>query len=190
MTSGPMGTEQKPPQLRMSLNHSDPLHEISLPEAFQLFAANSEDVVPLTVLLNEAYPNAWTTERTLSVLLENPSVPAVFILRYGDEVVATASYLQMYDRFPGVGWVHYVGASPRRSGLGLGKFVTQAVVKTAFRNGDEKVSLNSDDWRLPAIATYLSLGFRPDFWHDSHESRWADVLNQLAKRNQSTKNQK
>jgi mycothiol synthase len=185
-----MATEPKPPQLRMSLNSSDPLQEISVPDSFELRQANSEDASSLTELLNEAYPNAWTTERTLSALLENSSVPVVFILISGEEVVATASYLQMYDRFPRNGWVHYVGASPRFSGLGLGKIVTQAVVKAALVHGDEKVSLNTDDWRLPAIATYLSLGFRPEPWHESHESRWADVFQQLACRKQPTNNEK
>ena len=37
----------------------------------------------------------------------------------------------------------------------------------------------TDDWRLPAIKTYLNLGFEPDIEHESHPERWRAVFEKL-----------
>ena len=36
--------------------------------------------------------------------------------------------------------------------------------------------VNEDDYRIPAINLYYSLGFRPIYNHESHEKRWAAIL--------------
>jgi len=35
--------------------------------------------------------------------------------------------------------------------------------------------LNTDDFRLPAIAMYLSLGFQPEHREEAHRARWSAI---------------
>ena len=36
--------------------------------------------------------------------------------------------------------------------------------------------LGTDDFRVPAVRTYLGLGFVPDYVEDSHRLRWSAVF--------------
>jgi mycothiol synthase len=36
--------------------------------------------------------------------------------------------------------------------------------------------LSTDDFRIPAIAIYLSLGFRPFLYDDDMQNRWKTIL--------------
>ena len=45
--------------------------------------------------------------------------------------------------------------------------------------GFPKLYLMTDDWRLPAVKTYLQLGFEPDLYDDDHEGRWAKLRDTL-----------
>ncbi len=40
-------------------------------------------------------------------------------------------------------------------------------------------NLCTDDWRLPAVKTYLNLGFEPEIIHESHPARWKAVFETL-----------
>ena len=39
--------------------------------------------------------------------------------------------------------------------------------------------LTTDDWRLPAIKTYLNVGFKPDVSDDEFKARWEKVFEQI-----------
>lgn len=171
--------EDKLVQLRMRLDSKIARNGLIMPSGYELRVASAADEGPLTLLLNEAYPGRWDAATTLEKLIQNPNVPKTFVIWHHQRIVATASYLQLYEDFPRTGWVHYVGASPEHRGKGLGRLVTLAVVEASWADGDELIKLNTDDERLPAIATYLRLGFEPDCWHDTHESRWAAVMKAL-----------
>ena len=75
-----------------------------------------------------------------------------------------------------LGWV---SVSPDHQGKGLGYQVVLAALLYAKRMGYPETYLNTDDWRLPAIQTYLNLGFGPEMVHVSHPQRWKDVLEEL-----------
>ena len=75
-----------------------------------------------------------------------------------------------------VGWV---SVSPDHQGRGLGYQVTLAVLLYARVMGWAEARLWTDDWRLPAIKTYLNLGFEPDMEHESHPKRWRAVFANL-----------
>jgi len=68
-----------------------------------------------------------------------------------------------------IGWVAVV---PERQGRRLGAQVTLAACHAARELGFDEAFLLTDDFRLPAIKTYLNLGFEPDCRHESHAGRW------------------
>jgi len=80
--------------------------------------------------------------------------------------------------------LHMVAAKPQARGRGLGKLLCQAVLHHLAGQGEREVVLRTDDHRIPAIATYLSLGFLPMRYHggEDHGRRWRDVFARLPQR--------
>ena len=46
--------------------------------------------------------------------------------------------------------------------------------------GRSRAFLRTDDFRVPALKTYLRLAFEPVISHDSHPGRWRMILDELS----------
>jgi mycothiol synthase len=57
--------------------------------------------------------------------------------------------------------------------------VSLAAMKQAKSEGFQRMALTTDDWRIPAIKTYLRLGFIPVVVHENQIKRWKDVLHEI-----------
>ncbi len=80
-----------------------------------------------------------------------------------------------------VGRLDFVVAHPEVRGTGLGRAVCSAVVRWLIdERGYESVILYTDDWRLPAIGLYLSMGFEPRLNRPDMVGRWAAARAKLA----------
>ena len=75
-----------------------------------------------------------------------------------------------------LGWL---AVDPNQRGHGLGKQVCLGVMNCAKQAGHRFVFLKTEDYRLPAIKTYLSLGFVPEMLDSSHPKRWRDLRSVL-----------
>lgn len=139
-------------------------------------AADSED---LAGVLSAAFPDqTWSRARANQELLEDLSVLHTLLALRGDRPVGTAS-AKRDDRFPGAGYVHWVGVDPAHRGSGIGAGLVLHIA--ASFGADEPVVLETDDERLPAIASYLGIGFVPRYEDDEHRRRWSVVFHNLAK---------
>ncbi len=78
-----------------------------------------------------------------------------------------------------LGRVHWVAALKDVRGLGLGRAVTLFVLHTLAREGFRRVMLDTQAFRIPAIALYLSLGFQPTPANAEEAEIWRAVLAQL-----------
>lgn len=172
--------EAKSPQLRMLLRSLDALPPVVIPEGFELrrFRPGDEqawvDVLNSTLSLGE-----WDLKRAEERMSGSVHVVAEgvhFVTRNGVPV-ATAC-LTHHDEMPEaeLGWV---GVSPRFQGHGLGYVVCLATLHYIRERGYHAALLYTDDHRLPAIKTYLKLGFEPLMAHESHPERWREVLQQI-----------
>lgn len=168
------------PQLRMRRADLEGLPAMpSLPSGYALREAAAGDAAAIAGVLTRSFVAEWDAARVRSVLLDHPEVPTTFVIDREGVPVATASYQLMPKDHPQSGWVHYVGAEPSESGKGLGVAVVLAVLHRAKEDGRVDAFLTTDDPRLPAIRTYLKLGFAPDMWHESHAERWRAVYQAL-----------
>lgn len=77
------------------------------------------------------------------------------------------------------GSLQWVMADASHGGKGLGKATVAAATNSLAVGGYERVYLSTDDWRLPAIHVYLSLGWRPLIYAPDMEPRWEAVFNGL-----------
>jgi len=143
-------------------------------------AATAADAEQLRSLLGAAFPEQeWTVARVHKDLLDAADVPVTFVIEEAGRVVATAS-VRYQPRFPDSGYVHWVGVDPASRGRRLGTVVMEAVVRRFFADGYRSAVLETDDFRLPAITSYLGQGFIPQYADTDHEDRWSNVFSQLA----------
>ncbi len=81
--------------------------------------------------------------------------------------------------YPGEGWLRMVGVKKSESGKGLGKAIVGVALNSLKQRGYKTAVLSTDDNRISALCTYLSLGFRPVYNHESHASRWQEIKKNL-----------
>ncbi len=175
---------QTGPQLVMRAPANGPLPEAPTPAGYTLRRAGLADAEAIAHCMHQAFGD-WDADRVRHQLLHAPDVQATFVAVHtpSGAIVACASHRTVPDRFPGASYLHWVGADPDHAGRHLGALVSQAVMAFGRRElnlGD--TVLETDDHRLPAIATYLGLGFVPDYRHPGHSVRWAQVFRHLGAR--------
>jgi len=78
-----------------------------------------------------------------------------------------------------VGYVHMVGVLAEHRGKGLGRLVTLRTLHYFKEQGFEVAVLNTDDFRIPAIKSYLGLGFRPVAADSDHPDRWVAIFKKI-----------
>ncbi|NLC55450.1 MAG: GNAT family N-acetyltransferase, partial [Armatimonadetes bacterium] len=77
---------------------------------------------------------------------------------------------------PEIGWV---GVMPEHQGHRLAFHLCLACLRFLRDRGVRECFLLTDDFRVPAIKTYLRLGFEPEVTHESHPARWQKILAEL-----------
>ncbi|MGI6671094.1 MAG: GNAT family N-acetyltransferase [Christensenellales bacterium] len=102
----------------------------------------------------------------------------VFILMCNGQPAATASVQQFTT--PGMGKVHMVGTHKDFRGHGYGRLMVLTALHHMQANSILTAQLTTDDFRLPAIHTYLGLGFEPMMVDETMPARWAAVHKNLA----------
>ena len=100
------------------------------------------------------------------------------VVTWCDQIVA-ASFASQRSTEPPVGGLDYVIGHPGHAGKQLGCAVCAAVIRYLVSRGYEEMDLLTDDWRLPAIKTYLKLGFQPDLVREDMPDRWRAIYRTL-----------
>lgn len=178
--------QQRRRQLLMRRPH---LHTIPepppLPDSYTLRSYTGEaDLKPLASTLSLSFNTDWSEERVRWRLTEAPDVKAVYVVAWHDTPVATASSRYLPERFPDTGYVHWVGTHPDHQGKGLASALMARLLADFQERGYREAVLETDDFRIPAIRTYLKFGFLPvyDVDGEDHRDRWSEVFQTLMNR--------
>lgn len=169
-------------QLHMRHNLQD-LPSLEIPAGFRLRTLATEDLNQWTSLMNQnGELGEWDQTRSQALFAKGSPMPlsGAFVVVDDEVLVATAQlHLHTNDKYapwPELGWV---AALPAHRGRGLGRLVCLAVLRHAAAMGHPGVFLMTDDHRLPAIRTYLGLGFEPWMVDGTAAGRWAEALRRL-----------
>jgi RimJ/RimL family protein N-acetyltransferase len=176
------------PQLRMRRGHLDELEDVHVPAGITLTRYEPGDDDAWLALLNrndqlrqpgrDGRPERWKQPPWRRERSDIP-LETVHFARQQDRAVATACGIH----HPGdeVEWeLGWVAADPAVRGKGLGRLVCLATMRFLHaRFGARDVFLLTDDERLPAIRTYLRLGFEPEPSSMPERRRWSRVLSQI-----------
>ena len=165
----------KPPQLRMRLTGFD-----GLPDGYRLrtFSDGDDARWPDVLDVTEGF-GRWDLDRARDWLQGDLYAvkDGIFFIDFGKNGVATAcTFARKSCDFAELGWVAVL---PPHQGKRLGFQVSLAVLSFAKKSGYSETFRNTNDRYLPAVRTYLNLGFEPVMTHRSHPGRWKSVLEHL-----------
>lgn len=169
-------------QLRMTLdaNKIAGSKVPEIPEGFILRTFRPGDEEAYIKLMQSAgfeYWNQTLVQRVLDRTLDE----GIFFLE--EKATGTIAATAMANRLQSdqelgseLGWV---GVDPVFRGKHLAAIVCSAVQERFCREGYTKAFLLTDDFRLPAIKTYLQLGWRPLVDSPEMKTRWDKVCKKL-----------
>lgn len=179
-----------PKQLAMVMDADavDRLPNVALPAGYSARAYRSGDAPSWSATLQAGGFESWDEAQVLefleiperrkgSCLIDHAGqvVAATFASRVSNRPMAAFSEFSPLEE----GILDYVVTHPDHRGKGLGRITCTEVARFLVSRGCKAVSLNTDDWRLPAIHIYLSMGFRPVMNREDMPARWADVYQKL-----------
>ena len=146
---------------------------------FVLREATINDMPALAEALQDAFGQSWTSERVEQALLGAADVVRTWLVTWDADVVGTASE-RLHEQYGGVGYVHWVGVRTSARGHHLGLTLTQACLVGFSQRDLHEAVLETDDFRVSAIRTYLRAGFIPNYRTTVEQVAWSQVFQQLA----------
>jgi mycothiol synthase len=167
----------------MRRNDLSNLPEVSLPKGYSLRSYRAGDEAAWVRIIGESFERDHPADYFDQRMRRDPEFRAeriLFVCR-DEEPVATAS--AWYDPRAGAqtGVLHMVGVRPGEAGHGLGREVSVAALRQMRHEGRRRAELKTDDFRVPAIKTYLKLGFEPLLVAENQRGRWRDVLGAIGR---------
>lgn len=125
----------------------------------------------------------WTGDEFISRMLFHPpltlSPKNIFCVFEKTSGLMAGTASACLDGVKKYGNLHMVSVRPEFKGRGLGKAVCAAAVNAFIDNSITEADLSTDDFRIPAIAIYLHLGFLPFLYEEDMSERWKKVLSSM-----------
>lgn len=178
-----MTQEESRPQLQMAwpVRLLDAVPAAQLPAGYALRTYRPGDEARWYDLMALAGWPGWDAEKLqpwLARILPGGWFFAVH--QQSEQIVASAMALHGHtEAFPFGGELGWVCGDPDHSGQGLGLAVCAATTARFIEAGYRNIHLYTDDWRLPALKTYLKLGYVPYLCTPEMPERWRAVCAQL-----------
>jgi len=154
---------------------------LSLPDEYSMRTYRAGDDDEFVQLMQAAGFDGWNHDM-LGGALRKALPDGIFLSVHTQTAAMVATAMATHNptdlhTFGGeLGWV---AAHPDHRGQRLGLAVCTAVMKRYAAAGYRRIYLQTDDWRLAAIKTYLKLGFVPFLFAPDMEKRWREVCEKL-----------
>lgn len=163
------------PQLVMKRENLAFLQPIELPLGYSLRHFRDGDEKAWENVINDSFKMQSDFKKMMADD-ENFKPERVLFICFNDLPVATASAWHRPKFGDDVGYLHMVGVLSTHTGKGLGLQVSLAALHQMAREGKTSAVLETDDFRIPAIKTYLKLGFKPVIIHENQVQRWENIF--------------
>lgn len=177
------GTRHEPAQqLRMVYRPSGRKPALpKLPPGYSLRTYRAGDLRAYDRLMRNVGFGDWTRKRSAEVSATCLPEGLFFVVhKRSNTIVATAVAQHSPHRdHPNAAQLGWVAADPAHAGKRLGMFASAAALRRILDAGYREIYLLTDDFRLPAIKTYLRLRFRPYVGARGTRRRWRNVCKEL-----------
>ncbi len=169
-------------QLRMVRPNLENLPKLALPVGYGMRTYQEGDEVHWANIISDSFGGRQRTVQDTQdeITGRDVFVPdgLYFATHQGIPVGTACAWRQSVDETD-VGYVHMVGVVAQHTGHKLGKWVSLAVLFYFRNHGFISAMLDTDDFRIPAIKTYLNLGFIPVYVEEGQPERWRDIFEKL-----------
>lgn len=156
------------------------------PHGYQIRIYRKGDEKAWAEIINGSLGSGWDAERCRRELTGRIQFrpEGLFFATYAGKLIGTTC---AWTQSPGemkVGYIHMVGVLPEHRGRRLGYVLCLSALHFFRENGFQSAELHTDDFRIPAVKTYLNLGFKPNYIDKDHRARWNAIFAELASRNE------
>ncbi|MEX1018866.1 MAG: GNAT family N-acetyltransferase [Litorilinea sp.] len=156
-----------------------PLH-LAAGYRLRFYTAGQDDADYVALMVAAGFED-WTADRL--ILCQMTALPYgwyVAVDERTDAIVATCMATHRpTPAHPYGGELGWVAAHPDHRGHKLGWTVCAAVTNRLRRAGYDNIYLKTDDFRAPAILTYLRMGYLPYLYAPDMAARWETICTQL-----------
>ena len=179
-------SEEQTVQLYMRRLDVTGLPEVKLDAGYTLRTFQPGDEAAWDEIIADSFDNDTMHFDGVIAKSEGYKPERTFMIFCGDEPVATTAMLLSREG-PGTevgaktGYIHWVGGKKAHAGHRLGYNVVLATMHQIVAEGFEYIGLSTDDFRIPAIVTYLKLGFDPVIVDEGMRARWLKIFETINK---------
>lgn len=161
-------------QLKMWRPADMPLPDYPIPEGFSIRVMRpGEEAMWAYCCLGEFGVTDVSDAYYKRTMDDFPMDHVYYVCNKDDHPVATASCQVKNEGEP---FLHYIAVNPDYRGCKLAKPLIAQILKRHVEEGRYGCFLTTDDPRLPAIKTYLTMGYCPVLWSDDARERWEKAL--------------
>ena len=185
-----------PKQLRMVIDEASVcrMPDVPLPDGYVIRPYQTGDARSWAETLQACGFEHWNDAEIRAYLEDRERLKGSRVVDYEGQVVAgTFASRSRYDASDTIvpegngspqeeGVLDFVVTHPDHRGRRLARATCTEVAKFFVHLSCHSVSLLTDDWRLPAIHVYLSLGFKPVMTRTDMPGRWAAIYENLKER--------
>jgi predicted dehydrogenase len=176
-TKSAMPQPAKTSQLVMRYPDTAKLPSIVLPDGYAIHTERKDSIPAWESIVESSFGKpAFYSDKIITRPGYCPE-RVYFVSIEGKDVATATSY--NHKDYPGEGFLHMVATHREAMRKGAGKLVTLAVLHGLKDFGMTSCVLTTDDFRLPAIKMYLSIGFMPVIENEHMKERWRKVMEQL-----------
>lgn len=169
-------------QLRMIRPNLDNLPPVIVPNGCQIRTYLPGDEAAWAEIMNTGIGTGWSVEMVKDQLISQPQFDAkglFFAICNGHPIGSACAWRGSLEEQV-MGNVHMVCVLPEARGNNLGYLLTLAVLHRLKQQGFRQADLLTDDFRIPAIRSYLRLGFEPFCYDETDVERWGKVMEAVA----------
>ncbi|MEW6355271.1 MAG: GNAT family N-acetyltransferase [Planctomycetota bacterium] len=179
-----MSEQKKRPQLLMRRATLNDLPPIQVPAGYEVRTYLPGDEAAWADVVNRSFGGKERTAETAREAITGQPLfepDRLFFVTQDGRAVGTACAWER-EGFPqGTGYLHMVAVAPEHQGHGLGRLLVNLVLHCFREKGYREVMLHTDDFRIPAIKSYLRAGFDPVIRDEDDRQRWNVIREKIEK---------
>jgi mycothiol synthase len=169
------------PQLLMRRDTLSDLPRVSIEFGYLLRTYRPGDDALWCSITDGGAGETWTRARFRTEILGSPGFDprSILFVTLGSRPVGTAAGWRLSPRNGDTALLSMLAVRNEHRRKGIGRFLIVKALEYMRSAGFTSCVVKADDECIEAIECYMAVGFRPEYAHESHRSRWEEILRKI-----------